>query len=1567
MSYKLSVYSDSAFKEYLLPAVNDADHFLHLSRAIFPRLADVELAMEVVDHCWRFLPSDNYQVVSAVTGETCFGKTLHDGDLLTVRFPGNDTLAVLVTETEQSFCVFTKYALGGVDGITIGRGEENDICYSGSKLLNRRQHAVIVRYGDIWLIQDQSSNGVFVNSIRINGKKQLAFGDCINIFGLCIVFLGDRIAVNDRLDTVWVDESRLAKKTGAGPSLPPQGATGGKIVYNRSPRQIYKLDTETVEIQEPPQPERREKRPLSLLIGPSLTMAIPMLLGCGLSIFSSRLGGAGGSFLYVGLITAISSALIGTAWAVANVRYEKKRSSEEQLHRFEAYGEYLIKCSNRIREKYERNAEHLKKMYPDAATCCGYQADTPCLWNRNASHKDFLTYRLGMGDIPFQAKIDIPKEKFTMVNDSLADKPAMIQKSFEMLHDVPVCVDLLEHSLIGIVGGREKQGAKEALYNLAVQAAVSNCYTDVKLLFIYDEKEEENGSFRFARWLPHVWSEDKKARFVAGNKNEASDVLYELTRALRTRMENSGDGKEGKIPRPYYVLIVASPQLLEGELISSYISEDSGKYGLSTVILVENYEDLPNACSYVIEKDERFEGMYAVTDNVEERVAIRFDAVSEKQLEYLARTLSNIEVREIERGGELPSSLTFFEMYGVSSLGELRAMDRWRKNRTYDSMRALVGQKAGGADCYLDVHEKYHGPHGLVAGTTGSGKSETLQTYILSLALNFSPDDVGFFLIDYKGGGMANLFAGLPHVMGQISNLSGNQVRRAMVSIKSENKRRQRIFNEHGVNNINHYTRLYKNGEASVPIPHLFIVIDEFAELKREEQEFMKELISVAQVGRSLGVHLILATQKPSGTVDDNIWSNSKFRLCLRVQDRQDSTDMLHKPDAAYITQAGRCYMQVGNDEVYELFQSGFSGATYDEEGSARMEIACMLSVTGKAALVGNHRKMRPKEASKRISRPEKRERTQLDAVVEYLRETARENGFTREQQLWLPLLPVQLFLEQLEGCRMGFDGRGWAERDKGSHIAVQIGLYDDPVNQTQRPISVDFSENGHHVVTGMAGSGKSVFLQTLLYGLVNQYTPDEVNIYAVDFSAKMLDCFRDMPHVGGIVYDGEDEKLAKFFTMAKKMIRERKKLFQGGNYSQYIRVNGAVLPAVVMAFDNFPALHSKAEEYVDAVMELVKEGVGCGIYLILTGGGFGSLEIPGRIADNIRTVFCLEMSDKFQYSEVLRRTHLEVFPETNVKGRGLAQVGEDILEYQTALAFGAADDFERMEKIRALGVCMREAWRGKMARPIPEIPQKPDWAGFAALEETQRMAADDRHLPVGYNQKDASVYGIDLSRIYCYLITGRAATGKTNFLKIVAMAAHMRRGRVVLVDFGADLGSLAGQPEAVLIDTDQKLFEFLGQLLPDFRDRNIRKREDVRKGLESEEIYEDMLAYEALFICIADLTDFVEHVTNPQEGVGRMDGFVGNILDKGSLHNVFWFACLGQERAEEAACTPIYEYFIRYRTGIRFGGEVSSERLLDFNYVDFREQEKRQKPGLGMLPENEDGAEKIVIPMWKG
>lgn len=203
-------------------------------------------------------------------------------------------------------------------------------------------------------------------------------------------------------------------------------------------------------------------------------------------------------------------------------------------------------------------------------------------------------------------------------------------------------------------------------------------------------------------------------------------------------------------------------------------------------------------------------------------------------------------------------------MYGVQKAEELEIQNRWKRNLAYKSLAVPLGLRSAKDILFLNLHEKAHGPHGLVAGTTGSGKSELIQSYILSLAVNFHPYEVGFLLIDYKGGGMADLFRTLPHHLGTITNLDGNGSMRTLACVKAELSQRQRIFRAFGVNHMNGYMKLFRAGKAAEPLPHLFIICDEFAELKKEQPEFMKELVSAARIGRSLGVHLILATQKPA-------------------------------------------------------------------------------------------------------------------------------------------------------------------------------------------------------------------------------------------------------------------------------------------------------------------------------------------------------------------------------------------------------------------------------------------------------------------------------------------------------------------------------------------------------------------------------------------------------------------------------------------------------------------------------------------------------------------------------
>ncbi|MEH2928691.1 type VII secretion protein EssC [Candidatus Ventrimonas sp. KK005] len=1655
----LSIYTQHAYKEFQLPVSNYEDYDLGLSGQLFHLKEDLKLRLEAVKGRWRIRHSHEYEAKKK-QGDP-YGYVQKD-DIIQLLTCHGELLSIVVNETENVFSVLKKYDISKLEQITIGNEFGSDISYSFLNLVSHK-HGVLTKRGQQWWIQDTSANGIFLNERRIQKESMLQIGDCIAIYGLKIIYLDGKLAIQSvngpaRIANHILPLHYMASKESVTGEV--NQFTRRKSYFHRSPRNMALLDTEPVVIEAPPTQRVMPRKPLFMVIGPSFTMAIPMLLGSLLAMYSSKSGGASsGAFMLTGMITAMGSAVLGVFWALVNIKYEKKLTSEETAKRFEAYSDYLVKQVNLIKEKYEKTRQILLESYGSASDCVGYDRRNPALWNRNRGHEDFLVHRLGLGNLPFQVPIDVPKERFTLAEDSLAEKPGMIKKEYETLYDVPVRVNLVKHTVCGLIGGVGKRGALDIMHVLSAQIAANNSYTDVKLVYIYDGKNKAE-EWSFARWLPHVWSEDKKTRYVASNKEEASDVFYELVKIFRIRFEEEQNRKE-ILPKPYYIMFVADASVLEGELITKYIYEGQARIGLTTFIMSESYEQLPNLCDSVIQKDEIFEGCYTLSEG--ERTGIRFDQASGEELEKMARTLSGVEVKEVEKGGDLPNSLTFFEMFHVNRPDELHAEERWRKNRNYENMKAEVGVKAGGDLCYLDVHEKYHGPHGLVAGTTGSGKSETLQTYMLSLALNFSPDDINFFIIDYKGGGMANLFDGLPHLIGQISNLSGNQINRAMVSIKSENKRRQRVFNENNVNNINLYTKLYKNGEAAIPVPHLFIIIDEFAELKREEPDFMKELISVAQVGRSLGVHLILATQKPSGTVDDNIWSNSKFRLCLRVQDRQDSNDMLHKPDAAYITQAGRCYLQVGNDELYELFQSGYSGAAYDENaGSFQSGIATMISTTGRTALIGSNlmRKQQAKlrftwicnliqimqqtaadhgqtltelaaspgaisfiyqkleyfevdysrndynsrrleellhvylEISKLVSGdeekpvedevlellkyadennlklPEQKLKTQLDAMVEYLARTAAANGYNHEFQLWMPLLPEILPLERLAGYKEYlFDGAGWLEESGEWKLDVLLGLCDDPVSQAQMPLNISFSQGGHHAFCGMIVSGKSTLLQTLFYGLIEHYSPDKVHLYGVDFSSHMLSAFEQAPHVGGIVYEGDTEKLEKLFHLMETMLEERKKLFKGGNYSQYVRANGVTVPAVILAIDNYASFREKTDnQYEDVMMHIAHDGVGYGIFLAVTAGGFGSTEIQSKIADNIKTVISLQMNDKFQYADVMRLPRVDILPEANIKGRGLAKVGERILEFQTALAMEAEDDYQRMEKIAAECCKMREVWHGKRAKLIPVIPEKPIWSEFEALDDVKVLYEDDRHLPIGYDMESAAVYGIDLSKIFCYTISGRKRTGKTNIIKGLIRSAARKGGKVVVLEYGSDeLKATAEKTGAFYIDNQKEQGEFFRDLIQVVTARNEIKKAMTLEGRE-EKLYDAMRDEEKIYIFIADIESFVTMVHKPEEGVLNIRPFLENLTEKGKQLNVYFFAGINPDMVSSVIGLRSYENITGYGTGIHLGGNVSNLRYMDFGYMSYTEQGKTVKTGIGMIPAgNEETVTKVVTPLVKG
>ncbi len=1660
MSKVLSVYNDWAFYEIVLPASANTDYSFLLDAEFFHLKNNILVSLECNQGKWRFSNETNNISIESIDKNENTSHIAEHGRYRLTTFNG-ENLTILVEDKNNPLNVYKKYIFVPGKSVSIGLDFDNTIQYSyplenNIKNFVSHHHCKIYYDGSSAYIEDTSSNGTYVNNKRVNGKKQLNFGDSIRIFGLNIIYLGSLIAVNTpkgiciELKEAALSEIELFEEEGN-----KQGSSQ-KTLFFRAPRILPRIITEPIEIDPPPAPRDMPNMPIFMQIGPAITMTIPMLLGSGLTVAASRMGGtANTSLMAAGIVTAVASAGVGAFWAVMNMRFNKKIVLEGEERRFNKYGKYLIDKQKGIEEIYNINSNALREKYISSEQIASYNAANEKLWNRNFSHGDVLTYRLGIGNVPMPIKIEIPKQKFTMIDDSLAEKPQKIKERFNIMRDVPVCIDLKNKNLIGIIGETSSWG--QIIRNLIVQVAGNNSYTDVKIAFVYDSNKISNAkSWDFVKWLPHTWSEDKRIRFYATNKNEAGEVFYAISQTMRTRVE-----EEKGQSKPYFLLFVLNKELLEGELILKYIGSSSD-IGMSTIIAAEKYEYLPNNCEFIIENSEKFSGVYNTIDESVNRVSIKFDKISDEASERFAKCLANIEVDEDENGGEIPSSVSFFEMYGISKPDELRAEERWRKAKTSETMKAVIGLKNGSQPCYLDIHERYHGPHGLVAGTTGSGKSETLQTYMLSLAINYSPDDIGFFIIDYKGGGMANLFEGLPHVIGAISNLSGNQIKRAMVSIKSENKRRQRIFSDYGVNNINAYTLLYKNGDTNEPIPHMFIIIDEFAELKREEPEFMRELVSVAQVGRSLGVHLILATQKPAGTVDDNIWSNSKFRLCLRVQDRQDSMDMLHRADAAYLTQTGRGYLQVGNDEIFELFQSGYSGAVYDEYlGDKKVIVSQMLDSTGKVDLAGNHFKIKHQQevqynwvsvlykafkkavnnsfqgktfdetiffsdnfikmiykyiaefgmdfkrsqyndirlkefaqfamslktesdldtvksilnasAKNKIRLPELKNKTQLEAIKEYLHNVANDNGYTHVFTLWMPVLPEHIVLMDIEGYS-NFEYVNNASGKKWTLDAI-IGKGDDPENQNQMPISIDFASNGHHALCGTVSTGKSTFLQTAVYSFINKYSSDEINIYIIDFSAKLLNVFEASKHVGGIMTDAEEdkEKISKFFTMVSGILKERKKLFAASNFRDYVEHSSKKIPAILIVIDNYTGFKEKTEEkHEDLIRKIAKEGISHGIYLLVAAGGFGTSEIPLRLADSFRTTICLEMSDIYQYSDVMRVVKAPIYPEPNIKGRGLVHYGDKIIEFQTALACEGDSAFDRNDAIRERILKINRIDTGKPAKRIPVIPDKPIWDDYIKQEDYINIIKDNRFLPNGYNSETAAYSAIDLTSMLTYAISGTKKSGKSTYMKTLILSCIDKDSEVCIIEIGSsEFAQIASNTGCRYITDGQGIYDYAKNvLLAEAGIRADKKKECMALHLDDTEFFEAMLLYRRHCIFIPNMTMFLKELYNREskafDSVNVYEILVG---EKGYHYNFYFFAEINDNDIGEILGYKFMQSFKDNGRGIRFGGKYLSQKLFSYANLPYKIQGSSVKPGIGVVPSEEETSpiEQIVVPNYKG
>lgn len=1295
-----------------------------------------------------------------------------------------DSIGVIFIEKfSDNNQIFEKLVIKDDINISIGRGEENIICFK-SELVSKI-HANLIYHNKYWSLKDNNStNKVFVNNKMVK-SKELNFGDVIYIMGLKIIVGYDFIAINHPENLVTIKPNIFIKEVQK-PKLEDdewdddfeddfeEEIEKSKEYFYRSPRFKNDIELANIKVDNPVEKTEDGKMPLVFTIGPSLTMGAISLVG-----------------IAINPIITIGS-LVGTvAWPVISKQYEKHSIKKKESIRQNKYSSYLKELENRIETEKERQKQILKENFVNIDELEDRILNKKReLWERTLWEKDFLTLRLGIGNLPLAINLQYNERRFSVKEDNLMEEMYALCERPNIIENVPITISLYEDYISGVIGNEKE--IKEFAKGFIIELASLYSYDEVKMIFLYNETDKNE--FNFVKWLPHTFSDDKKFRFVATNTDEVKEISYYLSEEIESRIEKVNNNRKETLP--YYVVFVLDKDLsLKSEMLNQIYSKNQN-LNFSVVNFFNKIEDLPKECTKVIEFYKNKAKIYDKNEITDNYIVFKPDIYPTSSPDRLSKKLANTFLNTLKDEYKLPKMISFLQMFKVGKIEHLNIINRWKENNPIKTLETPIGVDKYGELFKLDLHQRAHGPHGLVAGMTGSGKSEFIITYILSLAVNYHPEEVAFILIDYKGGGMAKAFEKLPHVVGIITNLDGASINRALVSINSELKRRQALFEEAsqkiGISNIDiyKYQKLYREHQVEEPLPHLFIISDEFAELKSQQPEFMTELISTARIGRSLGVHLILATQKPNGVVDDQIWSNSKFRVCLKVQEKADSIDMIKKPDAAMITDTGRFYLQVGYNEIFEMGQSAWAGETYHPSDKYIKEKDDSIVFIDNNARVIKEVKLNKKQTKSK--NPQK----QLDAIVDYIEKLTMEENI-KLKPIWLPPMNEIILLEQLE--------QKYKTHAEKFVINPLVGEYDDPANQRQNSLHVPITKKGNLIIYGSQGSGKTMLLNTAIYSILKEHSPEEVNIYLLDFEAETLKAFEKAPQIGDVILSYDNEKIDNLIRTIYKELENRKKKFSdfGGTYQNFIEESQEKLPNIIIIISNYMAFSELYPDKEDEMNYLTREGAKYGIYFIIT--AISPNAVKYKMTQNFPQMLVLQFNDETNYSGLLGKT--EGLVPSAYEGRGLVKIEKQVHEFQTA---SLVDDENTLKFIREKSKELSEKYTTSQANKIAILPK------VITTSVLTPYIIDELSIPIGMEKKSLKIQYFNIGKHYINVALAEDTCPK-QFLKDLAnfMVAEYKKIEVMVLDEKNEITGLNSKIEHIsgknsIDETIDKIFEMI-------------------------------------------------------------------------------------------------------------------------------------------------------------
>jgi S-DNA-T family DNA segregation ATPase FtsK/SpoIIIE len=1053
------------------------------------------------------------------------------------------------------------------------------------------------------------------------------------------------------------------------PSAPPDAhlspLSDGGLAYNRPPRIRAQSGPRRIEV--PQEPEKGQRERLRLL-GSLLFAATGVVM----VVFTGQ---------WYWALMALAYPVIQVGEWIADRLYGRKsyKKSMKEYRAKKASFDGALEAMRRA------DQTEWRALAPDPAevllTATGPRRR---LWERRVGDPDTLHLRLGLADLP--ARIELKPGR------GGGDEPSM--PPAPVAHAVPVPMPLAELGVVGLSGPRDRSRALARW--LVAQAAALHSPRDLAIVVLSADPRGEE-CWNWVRWLPHCApreGEDCVALIGADPDAVArrvTELAIRITERRRAAEPSSFLGASaGPASSSYNILLVLDgarqlrrvpgmPQVLSG----------GPSVGLQAICIDDDERLLPEECTTVAAWDwDRPTHVRLHGNGLDSVGAVLADQVTTAWCDRMARALA--PVRDVSRDDAesmIPHSARLLEILGMPSPSAAGIQAVWRSGGRTTSVPIGVS-----ADGVFSVDLRLDGPHGLIAGTTGAGKSELLQTLIASLAVANRPDEMTFVLIDYKGGAAFKDCASLPHVVGMVTDLDGHLTERALESLGAELRRREELLLHAGAKDVEDYYELFDAGDrrASSRIPRLVLVIDEFAAMVGELPDFVDGLVDIGRRGRSLGVHLLLATQRPAGVVTGDIRANTNFRIALRVTDPDESSDVIDDRSAAQISKSlpGRCYVRSGAEAPVAVQAARIGGRRPGNMSTVPAEVLPLPW-----ARLG-----RPLDLATAVE-DESTMVTDLKVLVAAVREACDRADIQEQPSPWLEPLPPVVTLDDLPA----------AFTSDGDLSPIPFGLSDVPAEQSRCTEVYDVERGGHLQVIGAPRSGRSTVLRAIAGAVGSLTDPRDVHLYGIDFGNNALLPVVAMPHCGAVVTRDQADRLDRLTSRLLNEISRRQQALASNGFADVREQRGAVrpderLPYLLVLFDRWEGFTAAFENYdagrlVDDWLQILQEGEGVGIKVILAGD---RSMLVGRISTLVDDRLVLKLADTSDYYSIGMRP--KDVPQDFPSGRGFRTDGPR--ETQVALL---ASDPTGAAQVSALHEVARVASAHPTDIPLNQRPFRVD------------------------------------------------------------------------------------------------------------------------------------------------------------------------------------------------------------------------------------------------------------------